>query len=202
MFKTVVNKSKSCVSFEFYFHCSTQEQLLFCKYSLGSYHTSSYTALNNNNLTLTASQEAHTLNMQGAAGSSCNNNSFNNKIKYKAGNHLVHVSVYFPNITLRPKIAHFARATLLHYIGNFQPQKLPPPLTKSWIRTWYSKIRSRSRTSHPRGQHQKGGVYLLVVLERPLGAIASGGLPAAGLVNSAVGTSCLVGRFSKLKLNI
>ena len=86
---------------KFYFYCSTQEQLLVASiYNLGSYHTNSHTALiseySNN---LTASLEAHTfLNKQRAASSSCNN-SFNNKIKYKAGNHSVHVSVYFPNIT-------------------------------------------------------------------------------------------------------
>ena len=36
----------------------------------------------------------------------------------------------------RPQNAHFARATPLCYVGNFRPQKLGPPLTKSWIRTW------------------------------------------------------------------
>ena len=92
MLKTVVNKSKSCVSFKFYFHCSTQEQLLqLYKYSLGSYHKVQHTH-SISITTLTASQEAHTLlNMKGAASSSSNNNSFNNKIKYKAGNYLVHV---------------------------------------------------------------------------------------------------------------
>ena len=100
MSETVINKSKSCVSFKVLFLLlNTRSALPASKYSLGSYHTNSYTALNEYSNNLTASQEAHTfLNMQGAAGSSCYN-SFNNKIKYKAGNHIVHVLVYFPNIT-------------------------------------------------------------------------------------------------------
>ena len=97
MSETVVNKSKSCVSFKVLFLLlNTRAALPASKYSLGSYHTNSYTALKEYSNNLTASLEAHTfLNNQGAASSSCNN-SFNNKIKYKAGNHIVHVSVYFP----------------------------------------------------------------------------------------------------------
>ena len=30
----------------------------------------------------------------------------------------------------------------LHYVGNFQPQNLGPPLTKSWIRTSWSTLHS------------------------------------------------------------
>ena len=98
MSETIVNKSKSCVSFKVLFSLlNTRAALPASKYSLGSYHTNSYTVLKEYSNCLTASQEAHTLlNMQGAASSSSNNNSFNNKIKYKAGNHIVHVSVYFP----------------------------------------------------------------------------------------------------------
>ena len=95
MSETIVNKSKSCVSLKVLFLLlNTRAALPASKYSLGSYHTNSYTALNeySNNLTVTASQEAHTLlNMLGAAGSSHSNNSFNNKIKYKAGYYYVHV---------------------------------------------------------------------------------------------------------------
>ena len=36
----------------------------------------------------------------------------------------------------RPQIARFTRTTPLRSIGNFRPQDLGPPLTKSWIRTW------------------------------------------------------------------
>ena len=35
----------------------------------------------------------------------------------------------------QPQNAHFTRMTPLRYVGNFRPQKLGPPLTKSWIRT-------------------------------------------------------------------
>ena len=35
----------------------------------------------------------------------------------------------------QPQISHFAHTTPLRYIGNFWPQNLGPPLTKSWIRT-------------------------------------------------------------------
>ena len=93
MSETIVNKSKSCVSLKVLFLLlNTRAALPASKYSLGSYHTNSYTALNEYSNNLTASHEAHTfLNMLGAAGSSYSNNSFNNKIKYKAGYYYVHV---------------------------------------------------------------------------------------------------------------
>ena len=130
MSETVVNKSKSCVSFKVLFLLlNTRAALPASKYSLGSYHTSSYTTLKEYSNNLTASLEAHIfLNNQGAASSSCNN-SFNNKIKYKAGNHIVHVSVYFPNITeLKKKKKRFIRVTYLYTFLQIFGSKYKTPI--------------------------------------------------------------------------
>ena len=60
MFKTVVKKSKSYVSFKVLFLLlHTRAAYPASKYSLGSYHKHSYTALNEYSNNLTASQEAH-----------------------------------------------------------------------------------------------------------------------------------------------
>ena len=94
MFKTVVNKSKGYVLIlkVLFSLLITRAASSAQQYSLGSYHTNSYTPLNEYSNRLTASQEAHIfLNKLGAASSSSNNNSFNNKIKYKAGDCHVHV---------------------------------------------------------------------------------------------------------------
>ena len=87
----------------------------------------------------------------------------------------------------RQQIACFTRTTPLRYVGNFRPQKLGPPLTKSWIRTCESTMVCLSFPFFPVSDCRKFVVFPLWINVVKQECIPVGCVPPAAVAISGGG---------------